>query len=208
MSILTYKLRRPPPRRRRTWCPRERRRAGRKQCGNPLNCADPARGNNWDVNRSKRFGKDVVQALRSANMTTRLDALSHDEVATGLLSRESLAGRACLPRDECAAAFGDSNQIGIWIAVKELDDIGRGTGSFTASLATNGIRNPIPIGLPVRARALSMLRSTSAAEGGFAIIPRPPASETAAASAGVPIPPSDASWIGSRQFNTSVNAVI
>ncbi len=47
--------------------------AGRKQFGDPLNSADPARRDNWDVNHSERLGEDIVQALRPANMTTRLD---------------------------------------------------------------------------------------------------------------------------------------
>src|SRR4051812_35023353 len=66
------------------------------------------------------------------------------------------------------------------------------------------MRNPTARGCFVSARADCSLASTSSAEG-FGIVPSPPASDTAAASAGVPIgPPSDASCTGSRQPTKSV----
>jgi len=141
-------------------------------------------------------------------MTTRLDPLSHDEVATGLLSREGLGGRACLPRDERATAFGDSNQIGIWIAVKELDDIGRGSRSFDRLPDDERNQEPdsdrptregssafhAPVHLSGRGRVRNHSQAACLRNG------RRQRRRSD--------PPSDASWIGSRQPTTSVNAVI
>src|SRR3954454_24867461 len=67
------------------------------------------------------------------------------------------------------------------------------------------MRNPTAIGSLVSARAAGTSCSTSAADEEFGIVPSPPASDTAAASAGVPIgPPSDANWMGCRQPTKSV----
>ena len=53
----------------------------------------------------------------------------------------------------------------------------------------DGSGTPIPERCDVRARARSTSASALAADEGFGIIPSPPASETAAASAGVPTGP-------------------
>jgi hypothetical protein len=100
---------------------------------------------------------------------------------------------------------GNSDEIGIGIAEKNSTTSAPATGAASASADRNGMRKPTPIGCVVRARALATRWSTCAAEEGLGIIPRPPASETAAANSEVRTgPPSYANCKGSQQPTSSI----
>lgn len=126
-------------------------------------------------------------------MTARLDSLSDSVVATRLHGSDRLDSRSDLPAQQRSTRLPGTDQVWIGVALKELHQLGRGGSRLHRFRETNGTRKPTPIGLLVPALAAATSCSTSAAEVGFGIIPKPPASETAAASAGVPIgPPSEA----------------